>query len=67
MAHMRCEVEHCIHHLQNNLCELKDIHITANGLDTNCGDYERKLSKADTTTIFSYTEPDDTMEMGPFD
>ncbi|KKM12246.1 hypothetical protein SY88_03520 [Clostridiales bacterium PH28_bin88] len=67
MRRIPCEVEHCLHHQAGNTCELETIHITANGLDTNCGDFRRKLPEGETTTVFSLGKADDTLETLPYD
>ncbi len=67
MPRISCEVDNCVHHDGSGFCKLSTIHITRNGLDTNCGDYERQLPEDETTTVFSFHKPDDTLDTMPFD
>ncbi|WP_406678201.1 DUF1540 domain-containing protein [Moorella sp. ACPs] len=67
MPRIPCEVDICVHHDGAGYCKLETIHITRNGLDTNCGDFERLLPDEDTTTVFSFRKPDDTRETIPYE
>ncbi|MBE3573669.1 MAG: DUF1540 domain-containing protein [Moorella humiferrea] len=67
MSRIRCEMDICSHHDGTGYCKLDTIRITRNGLDTNCGNFERVLPEGETTTVFSFGRPDDTLETQPYD
>lgn len=67
MPRIPCEVDFCTHHDGSGFCRLDTIHVTRNGLDTNCGDFERQLPEEDTTTVFSFGKANDTLETIPYD
>ncbi|GAW92603.1 DUF1540 domain-containing protein [Calderihabitans maritimus] len=65
--HQRIFCEADCHHNDGGRCGLRQIRIITRGLDTNCQQFERLLPPNETTRVFTYGKPNDTVELGPFD
>ncbi len=66
MELVSCEAYNCTHN-DDGVCSLDEITITLRGIDTDCGDFDRKLEEDETTIVFSYGKPDDTFDTLPID
>lgn len=66
MEQVNCEALDCAYNKERE-CSLERITITQRGIETHCGDYDRQLDEEETTVVFSFGKPDDTVDTMPVD